>query len=300
MTRTSPDQLIEAATSPVVIPGAVHCDMASAISGRTYRLFISKPAAPPPPTGYPVVVVTDANLNFPVAAMMNLAMGMQGGKAALIVGVGYPADDMFTPMFMRSRDLTPPTPLANIRPNPVMPPPRAEDYGGAEEFYRFLVEELRPAIARAYSVDEHDQTLFGHSLGGLFALGVMFDHPTSFRTFAASSPSIWWNNRALLDGEAAFTAKVTAGEVAPRVLVMIGAEEQTMPAVPPPTMTTEALETLLAEARMVDNARELGERLVAIKGGPGYLARYTAFDTEDHMSVLPGAISRALVFALRG
>jgi predicted alpha/beta superfamily hydrolase len=247
-----------------------------------------------------VVVVTDANLNFPIAAMINVAMGMQGGKAALIVGVGYAADDLLTPMFRRARDLTPPTPLANIPPNPALPPPRDEDYGGAEDFYRFLVEELRPSIARAYSIDEQDQTLFGHSLGGLFTLKVMFDHPTSFRTFAASSPSIWWNNRALLEDEAGFVAKVVGGEGAPRCLIMIGAEEQAMPAVIPPTMTAEMLEVMLAQARMVDNARELAERLGAVAGGPGYTVRYTAFDAEDHMSVVPGAISRALVFALRG
>jgi hypothetical protein len=46
MTISSPDQLTEAAATPVTIPGAVQHDMTSAISRRTYRIFISKPAAP--------------------------------------------------------------------------------------------------------------------------------------------------------------------------------------------------------------------------------------------------------------
>jgi len=299
MTTLSPDLLNETAGALVTLPGAVQWDMTSAINGRTYRVFVSKPAAPAPPSGYPVLLVTDANLTFPVAAMMNVAMSMQGGKAGLIVGVGYAADDMLTPMFRRARDLTPPTPLDNIPPNPALPPPREEDYGGSEDFYRFLVEELRPALARAYSIDEQDQTLFGHSLGGLFTLEVMFAHPNAFRTFVASSPSIWWNRRGLLEREAAFAARVQSGEAAPRVLIMIGGEEQTPSDPPPMNMTREALAALLAEARMVDNAYELAERLAALKGSPGYLARYVLFDAEDHMSVLPGAISRALTFALR-
>src|SRR6185437_581858 len=142
-------------------------------------------------------------LTFPIAATMSGALMMQGG-AVLVVGVGYPADDLLTPQLMRLRDLTPPTPLENILAQPGMPPPRAEDYGGADAFHRFLTEELRPAIAKAYKVNPADQTLYGHSLGGLFTLSVLFQHAEAYRTYAASSPSIWWNKRALLGGEAAF------------------------------------------------------------------------------------------------
>lgn len=48
-----------------------------------------------------------------------------------------------------------------------------------------------------YPVNRQSQMLFGHSLGGLFALWNYSQKPL-FRAFAAISPSIWWNNHALL------------------------------------------------------------------------------------------------------
>jgi hypothetical protein len=286
---------------PVETPGAVRFDLASVISGRTYRIFVFQPPTPPPPEGYPVVLVADASLTFATAATMSGVFGLNGGRAALVVGVGYPvaADDYLGPFMLRTRDLTPPTPLEAVRPQPGTPPPREEDFGGSAAFFRFLTEELRPAIAGAYPVDASDQTLYGHSLAGLFVLETLFRHPGAFRTFVASSPSIWWNRRAVLELEADFARRIESGEATPRVLVTIGGTEQEPPATPPPNMTAEEIMEMLTEARMVDNARELGERLSALRGGDGYAARFQEFVGEDHMSVVPASISRALVFALR-
>jgi predicted alpha/beta superfamily hydrolase len=246
-----------------------------------------------------MITLSDGNLTFPFAAALNGSLALTGGKSALVVGVGYAADDYLTPLFARNRDLTPPTPLSAIKLAPGMPPPRAEDYGGAEDFYRFLVEELRPAVAAAYPVDPDDQTLYGHSLGGLFTLGVLFRHPKSFRNFVASSPSIWWNRRALIRGEAAFATRIARQERGPRVLITVGATEQELPYSPVPHMTAAQAGKLIRQARMVDNARELADRLSGIQSGAGFLVRFTAFEDEDHLTVVPASISRALMFALR-
>jgi uncharacterized protein len=288
--------LSKPAETPVPLRGAIQFDMPSKISGRTYRVFVFQPALDPPAGGYPVLTVLDGQLTFPIAATMSSALMMQGG-GALVVGVGYPADDLLTPQFARLRDLTPPTPLANILAQPGMPAPKAEDYGGANAFRRFLTEELRPAIAARYPVNDAEQTLFGHSLGGLFTLSVLFQHPEAFRTFAASSPSIWWNKRALLDGEAAFAKRIRGKAVTPRVLVTMGALEQTVPKIPPMNLTRAQVRKLFGEALMVDNARALGERLGKLRGGKGWAFRYVEFTDEDHMTVVPAAISRALAFA---
>jgi len=282
----------------VTLPRASRFDLKSKHSKRTYRISVFEPLTPPPAAGYPVVTVTDAGLTFPIAATMSMAAAMDGA-GALVVGVGYPTRDPAEPMRLRLRDLTPPTPLSRIHRMPGQPAPKAADYGGADAFRRFLIEELRPLIAAEYKVDPARQTLYGHSLGGLFTLGVLFEHPEAFQTYVASSPSIWWNRRALLRLAPAFEKRVTRGEVAARVLVMIGALEQSPPAILPPGVTAAQMRKLGRIARMVDNARELGERLAALKGVDGYVARFAEFADEDHMSVVPASLSRALRFALR-
>ena len=56
---------------------------------------------------------------------------------------------------------------------------------------------------------------------------------------------------------------------------------------------------VMLDFSMVDNARSLAARLQEIKGGPGYLVRFHAFDGEDHLTALSASIGRALAFALR-
>ena len=197
------------------------------------------------------------------------------------------------------RDLTPPTPLENIRLSPGLPEPTPENYGGGELFRRFLVEELRPLIAARWSVNPDDQTLYGYSLGGLFALNALFDDPAAFNAYVAASPSIWWNGRAVLEKEAAFARRIEAGEVAPRVLVTIGEYEQDPPKIPPPGMSPTEIRELVTEARMVENALELGARLAALKGAAGYDARFHCFEAEDHLSAMAASVGRAVDFALR-
>jgi hypothetical protein len=286
------------ADAPVVLPNSVRFDLASKIAGRTYRIFVYEPLIPPPPEGYPVITVTDGNINFPLAMVMAGMFAFQA-KAAMVVGVGYPTGAPLDLTRLRVRDLTPPTPLENIRLSPGMPDPEPENYGGADLFRRFLVEELRPAIAARWSVNPDDQTLYGYSLGGLFTLVSLFADPGSFRNFVAGSPSIWWNDRAVLEGEADFARRVGAGEAAPRVLVTIGEFEQDAPKVPPPGMTAEAVAELVAHGRMVENALELGARLAALKGPGGYEGRFHCFEGEDHLSAMAASIGRAVDFALR-
>jgi predicted alpha/beta superfamily hydrolase len=283
---------------PAVFPGAVQFDLTAKVSGRTYRIFIYQPPAPPPETGYPVVYLSDGNVNFPIASAMASMFAFQNA-AAIVVGVGYPSDNPLDLMLMRTRDLTPPTPIEAINPQPGLPPPSPENYGGDSDFLAFLVDELRPAVAAEWPTDPANQTLYGFSLGGLFALSALFARPAAFRTFVASSPSIWWHDRALLAGEADFARRIEAGDAAPRVLVTIGGLEQALPKTTPPGYTEAELEALLAGARMVDNARELGARLAAIKGRAGYVAAFHAFPGEDHLTAMAGSIARALDFALR-
>jgi enterochelin esterase-like enzyme len=74
--------------------------------------------------------------------------------------------------------------------------------GGEGELYgRLLVEELLPLITQRFRLlDGAANTgLGGSSLGGLISLALGLEYPQVFGRLAVLSPSIWWNNRSVLE-----------------------------------------------------------------------------------------------------
>lgn len=71
---------------------------------------------------------------------------------------------------------------------------RADDYG------RFLLEELKPFIDGTYrtKTDGELTGLLGSSLGGLSALYLSFQHPDVFNLAGGVSPSLWWGQGGLI------------------------------------------------------------------------------------------------------
>ncbi len=84
--------------------------------------------------------------------------------------------------------------------------PQFPDQAGAEAFLRFINEEVKPFINSNFNVDTNNQTLFGHSLGGLFSLYTLFSKPDSFDRYLISSPSIMWADRDILSLEEQYAA----------------------------------------------------------------------------------------------
>lgn len=113
----------------------------------------------------------------------------------MIVGIGYETAEPFSSA--RHRDFTMPTAQSKLpkRPDGKDWP----EHGGAESFFRFIEEDLKPQIERDYQIDRNRQTIFGHSLGGLFVLQVLLTKPDAFQTYIAGSPSIHWNKPFILE-----------------------------------------------------------------------------------------------------
>jgi hypothetical protein len=105
-------------------------------------------------------------------------------------------------------------------------------------------------------------------------------------------------DREVLKDEDAFDALVKAGKVAPRILVTSDQWEQFdgSPYLPPPGPERSAKLAEWREDRMVDNARELATRLMALPGGAGYKVRYTLFPEESHLTGIAASTSRGVAF----
>ncbi|WP_323744650.1 alpha/beta hydrolase [Thermaerobacillus caldiproteolyticus] len=264
----------------VTIPRTEQRVMHSRAGNREYRIFVAKPDGEPPPSGFPVIYLLDANAVF---GTMVEAMRVQacrpektGVFPAVIVGIGYPTEMPFAPA--RFYDFTLPVSAAELpsRPDGTAWP----ELGGAEVFLKFIEEELKPEIECEFKIDSERQTLFGHSLGGLFALHVLFTKPTAFRTYIAGSPSIHWNKRLLLEAEQQFVSRLERETLNVEILLAVGELEKSH------------------KSRINDNAKELAERLSAF-ADRGVYVEFKEFEGEGHVSVLPALISRAVRFASR-
>ena len=79
------------------------------------------------------------------------------------------------------------------------PPAEGQDAGisGANDFLRFLTDELIPWVDERYRTRQHT-ILVGHSQGGLFALHALMTQPDVFDSYIAISPMLNWDDQAMV------------------------------------------------------------------------------------------------------
>ena len=131
----------------------------------TYAIDIVLPSDYTPDKKYPVLYLTDGNWR-----RENYKDLIK--KDIILVGIGYPDDyDVDT---IRFRDLI--------------------DF--PEDFLQFIVKDVVPYVEKEYSVDTEDQTLWGASCGGYFALYALFqsDGMTKdvFKNYLIVSPAFMY------------------------------------------------------------------------------------------------------------
>lgn len=65
--------------------------------------------------------------------------------------------------------------------------------GGADKFLGYIKDELIPYINQHYP-SNGDNTLWGHSLGGMFVIYALLKAPDAFKSYIAIDPSLWWDD----------------------------------------------------------------------------------------------------------
>jgi predicted alpha/beta superfamily hydrolase len=95
------------------------------------------------------------------------------------------------------------------------------DNGGSAKFIAFLEKELQPYVEKKYKTDS-SKTIIGQSLGGLLATEILFAKPELFNHYIIISPSLWWNDGALLKAAPAILKKNYASQV--NIYVGVGKE----------------------------------------------------------------------------
>lgn len=285
-------------STPASIADTTVHDFVPARGGDPWRVFIHVPPGPAPKAGWPVLYMTDGNAVIATAvdAMRAQAFYPLGTNVGwgVIVAIGYPVDGAYDPL-RRSWDLGPP-------PGKTYPPfydgtPEVRT-GGAGDFLAFIEDELKPWVASRTRIDEKRQALYGHSFGGLFALYALFTRSLSFRTYIAASPAIYWEDRVIDRFLQGFEAAVPDGLKAD---VILSAGEYETDKLAPFQIGAEDEEKRLQHKKLIrtdEFARAMAERLDAL---PGLRASFELHAGENHMSILPVTVNRAVqaAFAVR-
>ncbi len=275
-------------------------EIQSQSTGRAYNISLKRPEVPVgrsgPLTDCPILILLDSAAVFG-AAVENASMRgiFHDVETAVIVGIGYPTA-MIEEAKLRVRDLTPSTSLGLGAPSS-MEALLGTERGGADLFLSFILDELVPAVVdRVPEASPTRRVLVGASLGGLFTAHALVTRPEAFETFVANSPSLWWNDFEVTKHLDDFKGRLSASGASPRVLITVGSREQDAPDIDFPGVDLKETTPFVQRCRMVDAASDFAKDLKSA-GLPEVSS--VIFADEDHLSVVPAAIGRAVTFALR-
>lgn len=151
-------------------------NLTSVNTGTDYRITVFYPGEVFPTEKVPVVYVLDGFWWGNIAAETVKKLHEEGSiPPCLVVSLNYASGNG---AFDRVKDL--------VYPGDV------EGEAEADKFYRFMVNELVPAIELQYVCDTSKRVLFGHSLGGLFTMYSMLDNASNltFNKLIAASASV--------------------------------------------------------------------------------------------------------------
>jgi predicted alpha/beta superfamily hydrolase len=200
---------------------------------------------------YPTLYTTDGDLVF--GAVTQIARLVAVDKTIpqlVVVGIGYPVHWTKTSPY-RERDYIPEGWHQN------------HPAGRADNFLRFVCEELIPWVGSEYRVDPDDRCYGGDSHGGLFGLYALLTRPEAFGRYLIGSPTIYNDDPEVFRCERDYAA--THSDLQARVLVYVGQLED---------------ETQIANTRRIC-------QILEDRGYDGLHLTLRVFEGQTHQSVIP-------------
>ncbi len=190
-------------------------------SGTEHAVSVGLPVRHAVMEAMPLIVCLDAPWTFGTVLDATRIMSMSGeAPEAMVVGVGFAEESMGEYLRQRARWLT---------PTPFEPPlasgvkgVEAQDCGRAEVLHGFIRDQLLPSIEADHPIGE--RWFVGHSFSALFGVRALLTEPSLFDKWLLASPSIWWDDRAILELEEQFAG--AGNDLAADVFVSAGEHER--------------------------------------------------------------------------
>lgn len=153
---------------------------------RVINVHLPPACAAHPDSAFPVLYMPDGGIGEDFPHIVNTLTALtEAGEVVPLIVVGIENTQ-------RRRDLTGPTEVeSDRRIAPVV--------GGSAAFRAFIRDELMPEVERRYRCAGRTG-IVGESAAGLFIMETFCLEPTLFDAYIALSPSLWWNDHALVRG----------------------------------------------------------------------------------------------------
>lgn len=250
---------------------------------RRWRVNVGVPVkAHPAPL--PVLYMLDGNAAAMVLDQAMLAE-LASKAAPVLVFVGYD-NDLRVDSAARTQDYTAWIDVADDENGKAV-----SSGGGAFLFLDMIERQIRPEVEKRARIDPQQQSLWGHSLGGLFVLSTLYTRPAAFQHYIAASPSLWWSQGAPQgDLEKQFVAN-RRGQPA-QLTIMLGGDERTGNR----GVRDMNNPRVVAHLRRIggatpDAAWQLSQRLAGL---PGLQVGYREFSGLGHGPMLPASLKATL------
>lgn len=274
--------------TPYALPHTAVHDAPDPKTGRRYQLWVDLPASVADggnaTAPLPVVFLTDAPYGFPLVRSIRARVGQAGRNLEDFILVGLAPAAGEDSALSRARDYTPTDPRRRAQRGTDTYAGQA--YGEAARYRDYLATVALPLLQGLYRVDMARSTYIGHSYGGLFGAYVMLTAPALFSRYALGSPSLWFDRRVMFEIEAAYAA--SHADLPTQLMMYCGAYETLRPG--PRYFKTGDMVRDIRDFERVLRSRhykslKLGSQVIA---------------DEDHFTVFPSLVTRALLWALPG
>ena len=248
--------------NPVTLLDSSYHDLSSTINSQTYRVFIGGiRVGHVEPSPRPLVFVLDGNWLFAsvyeylrVLSIFEPSLG-----DPLVVGLGYPTDDVNTLLRLRDRDMAPlPGNVNNV-----------------DQFLSFICDDVLTYLQTELSIVPVKKILAGHSWGGTFPLYAMGANKSGFDGYLASSPAI---PGTVLKNIDEYIQKMTLTKET-KLFISVGSDEG------------------LQFPEIIEGFPSL-EKALAQHAPEKLSYRSIIFENENHSSITMAALSKGLCYLL--
>lgn len=239
-------------------------------NSQEYELYIKLPINYEASSkAYPIAILQDVGVTSAVTE--NAVNSMAGKEIGDLILVGMSYSKGVSPEISRTRDFTPTHAPSEKHAHSL----EAQKHsGGANEYIRFLNNQVIPLLSKKYRIKQNNKIFIGHSFGGLLGAYILLVKPELFDSYIISSPSLWYDNRVMFRLEEAFSKQNR--KMKANVLMYIGEQESTS-----------------RRGNMVQDLIRY-EKSLSRRNYDGLNVKSVILEGADHSSAFPLLISSAL------